>query len=222
MNITVQATRLLCYGDSLTFGKVPGHTKRFATHERWTGVLQGLLGSNFEIIEEGLRGRTTELNDPDSIDRNGFTYFQSCVLSHLPLDFVIILLGTNDLKAKFDRDPVEIAASFKKYKDALSYAAQYLEEKEPRILLLSPPHINEAQTLSEWGYTGGEEKAKLLSKEYAQIAQTIQADFLDLAPLVQPDELDGIHLDLESNKKVATVIAQKVQHILQNKGNALP
>jgi lysophospholipase L1-like esterase len=210
MNTHLSVKRILCYGDSLTFGKIPGPTKRYSSHERWTGLLQNLLGAQYEIIEEGLRGRTTDLNDPNSIGRNGLEYFQSSILSHLPLDLVIILLGTNDLKEKFNRNAHEIASVFIKYKEAISFAAKYLEEKEPEILLLSPPLIDENHALAEWGFKGGETKSKELCNEYQKIATEIHAHFLDLSSVIKPSNLDGIHLDKGENKKLAHIIHQEI------------
>ncbi len=205
--------RILCYGDSLTFGKIPGVTKRYAANERWTGILQNLLGKEYEVIEEGLRGRTTNLDDHNAVGRNGLEYFQSCILSHLPVDLVILLLGTNDLKEKFHRSADEIASVFTKYKEAMTFACQYLKESEPRTLLLSPPIIDEAHTISEWGYRGGEEKSKLFGNEYLKVANEIQADFLDLGPLLKVSPIDGIHLDEENNEKLAQVLAEKVGQV---------
>ena len=213
--MNIKATkRILCYGDSLTFGKIPGPFTRYLPNERWTGVLQELLGYEYEVIEEGLRGRTTDMDDPDSIGRNGLSYFQSCILSHLPVDLVIILLGANDLKERFNRTAKEIAPAFKKYKDALLYACKYLEEKEPQILLISPPLVDEANTLPEWGYRGGGEKSKELGKEYSKVAKEMKADFIDLASIVKPSPLDGIHLDPESNRIVAIHVKEIIIKLL--------
>lgn len=210
MNTNQISKRILCYGDSLSFGKIPGPTQRYNVDERWTGLLQRLLGEKFEIIEEGLRGRTTDINDPNVPGKNGLEYFQSCIASHLPVDLVIIFLGTNDLKEKFNRSPEQIAAVFKQYKESISIAANYLEEKEPQILLVSPPLINESHISADWGYAGGEEKSKKLGEEYLKVANEINAHFLDLAPIIRPSDIDGIHLDKANNKKLAETIYQEV------------
>jgi lysophospholipase L1-like esterase len=85
---------ILCYGDSNTWGYAPGTGKRYLRHERWTGVLQQLLGSNAVVIEEGLNGRTTTLDDPTKPFRNGKDYLIPCLDSHAPLDLVVLMLGT--------------------------------------------------------------------------------------------------------------------------------
>lgn len=213
MNIK-STKRILCFGDSLTFGKVPGPTKRYPADIRWTGVLQGLLGDRYEVIEEGLRGRTTNLDDPESIGRNGLTYFQSSVLSHLPLDLIIILLGTNDLKARFNRNVAEIASAIKEYRNAIHFACKYLEEKEPKLLIVSPPYVDEVHVPSEWGYSGSEVKSKMLGQELSKAALDINAGFINLSLIVEPSKLDGIHIDEAGHSKVAHVLASKITEII--------
>ena len=107
--------RILCYGDSLTWGWVPMDnavpTRRYPYERRWTGVMAAELGDGYEIVEEALSGRTTAVDDPTDPRLNGASYLSSALASHLPLDLVILLVGTNDTKVHFHRSPFEIAAS---------------------------------------------------------------------------------------------------------------
>lgn len=98
MNTNPKAIRILCYGDSNTWGQNPHTWERYASNERWTGRLQDLLGENFEIIEEGLCGRSTVLERENRPGGNGKPYLLPCVMSHNPIDIVILNLGTNDFK----------------------------------------------------------------------------------------------------------------------------
>ena len=110
--------RIMCFGDSLTWGWIPVAegvpTTRYPADVRWTGVLQSELGSGFLVIEEGLSARTTMLSDPTDPRLDGSAYLPSALASHLPLDLVILMLGTNDTKAYFHRTPFEIAAGMSK------------------------------------------------------------------------------------------------------------
>ena len=92
---------ILCFGDSNTWGYVPGTGNRYPKQIRWTGLLQNLLGDSFFIIEEGLNGRTTVLDDPTRIAKNGMTYLRPCLDSQAPIDLVVMMLGTNDCKHRF-------------------------------------------------------------------------------------------------------------------------
>src|SRR6187401_3541591 len=97
---------VLCFGDSNTWGFVPEsitapHAMRHAPDLRWTGVLARELGAGYRVIEEGLSGRTTVHEDPIMGNRNGSLHLPSCLESHSPIDVVMLMLGTNDLKCMF-------------------------------------------------------------------------------------------------------------------------
>ena len=54
--------RIVTYGDSITYGWAPNPnppSTRYDFEDRWPGALQKALGSNYQVIEEGLDGRTT-------------------------------------------------------------------------------------------------------------------------------------------------------------------
>jgi lysophospholipase L1-like esterase len=106
------ARRILVYGDSLTWGWTPvapiTPTVRHPAEDRWTTALEAALGEGYEVIAEGLSGRTTNIDDPTDPKLNGADYLPAALASHEPLDLVVILLGTNDTKAYLDRTPLEI------------------------------------------------------------------------------------------------------------------
>lgn len=100
---------IVCYGDSNTWGFNAATTTRHPHDVRWTGVLSAELGAGYRVIEEGLNGRTTNLDDTIELNRNGLTYLAPCLESHAPIDAVTIMLGTNDLKSRFNRNPADAA-----------------------------------------------------------------------------------------------------------------
>ena len=108
---------ILCYGDSNTWGCPPrrhfGEVPRYGPDVRWPGVLRTALGSDCTVVEEGLGGRTTRVEAECPIEgeqQNGGTYLVPCLASHRPLDLVIVMLGTNDLKHRFGLSAADIAA----------------------------------------------------------------------------------------------------------------
>ncbi len=109
MTLNPTAIRVLCFGDSNTWGQRPDKLDRYPANIRWTGKLQESLGGKYEIIEEGLGGRTVNLDHRERSHRNGRTYFLPCVDSHSPFDVLVLMLGTNDLKIQFQRSPQAIA-----------------------------------------------------------------------------------------------------------------
>lgn len=106
--------RILCYGDSNTWGYDAAADDRFPEEVRWTGVLQQLLGEGFRVIEEGQPGRTTVWDDPIEEHRNGKTALYSVLESQSPVDLVVLMLGTNDLKPRFSLNAFDIAAGLER------------------------------------------------------------------------------------------------------------
>src|SRR5918995_379176 len=126
---------VLCYGDSNTWGYDPATRKRYPPHVRWTGVLADQLG------EEGLNGRTTRWDDPIEPHRNGMTYLRPCVESHRPLDLVIVMLGTNDLKRRFDLSASDIAQSAAVVAETAQRFALTADGRNAKVLLVAPPAV---------------------------------------------------------------------------------
>ena len=100
---------ILCFGDSNTYGYMPLTGRRYDEKTRWTGRLQKLLGSVYKVIEEGCNGRTTVFEDPYDGWTKGIDYICPCIKSHKPIDIVILMLGSNDLKEFFHNTVDEIA-----------------------------------------------------------------------------------------------------------------
>ena len=144
---------ILCYGDSNTFGwrgTLDGPARRFPPEVRWTGRLAALLGPDWTIIEEGLGGRT--LADNFTVGNgicfpgaglSGKDYLPACLLSHLPLDAVIIMLGSNDMKSALGKNEFDIAAGMATLADiVLTFPwGELLKYPHPQLLIVSPPLI---------------------------------------------------------------------------------
>lgn len=93
---------VLCYGDSNTHGYDGVTGGRFPWGVRWTSLVQeALKEEQVRIIEEGQNGRTTVWDDPIEGMKSGLKYLIPCLESHSPLDVVVLMLGTNDIKQRF-------------------------------------------------------------------------------------------------------------------------
>lgn len=211
MNPNPHAKRILCYGDSNTWGRSGKSVSRYSSNIRWTGLLQEKLGNNYEIIEEGLRARTTDFEDDDQKfpGRNGLEYLRPCLESHNPLDLVILWLGTNDLKSRFNRSSQDIGNAIRTILTLIQDQAHDVQGKSTKILLIGPPLVLETHFGSGTQFTGAQAKSKELGLVYEQIAKNFGCAFLDLAPIVQPGEYDGVHLEPESHPLVAELIFKK-------------
>lgn len=209
--------RILCYGDSNTWGYISGSDhQRYGNDERWTKILAKLLGSHFEIIEEGLNSRTLISNDtrPGKEGKNGYEYLIPCLDTHDPIDLVILMLGTNELKSTYNKTTKEIGEMLEKYfvKTILNRKSQ-LEESYPNLLIVTPPVVNEDREYCKANnkYLGATQKSKELNDIYKDIAEKYNCYFLDNQGL--ETGIDGVHLTKESHKKLAEKLEDKINNI---------
>jgi len=207
MNINPQAVRILCYGDSITYGRIPNSKSRYDSSTRRTGQLQNLLGNNYEIIEEWLRWRTTHLNNPVNAARNGLDYFYPCLLSHYPLDHIIIMLWTNDLQKYFDGDITQSANSFIQYDAIIDQACSELDMNKPKITLISPPLIDGSLLKGQTVFTEqSQNQSWQFAQHYQDITQQLWRSFIDSLLVLGKWVVDGIHISEEQNTQLANLI----------------
>lgn len=208
--------RILCYGDSNTFGYDPVTGNRYPSHIRWTGCLQELLGPEFCVVEEGCNGRTAYYTDPQEEWKNGFYYLKPCLNSQKPLDVVIIMLGTNDLKTMYQPSADEIAQGAALLVDTILEFTREKQGYQPAIVLVSPPEIGSGIEESSF-QRSFDSSAILRSKElpdyYRRIAGEKDCIFFNAAEYVNPSEADSVHLMPEAHKILAEKFAQIVQSL---------
>ena len=205
---------ILCYGDSNTWGFDPETGERFGEDTRWPGVLRRELGEGYRVIEEGLPGRTTVWADPiEGEHKDGRAYLRPCLESHRPLDLVTVMLGTNDLKARFGLSASDIAQG------AASLAEMALRSGcgpgggAPAVLLVAPPPVGRLTEMAEM-FEGSEEKSLGLSEHYRRFAEGCGCEFLDAAEVIVSSDVDGIHFDAEEQRKLGGAVAARVREIL--------
>lgn len=215
MNTNVSAKRILIYGDSYTFGKIPGGN-RYDSATRFTGVTQGYLGSDYEIIEEGLRGRTIAGENGFFPHRDGLEQFDGIIGSHLPLDLVIIFLGTNDSNSSRKSSPEELVSPLIKYIRGISWWAKHLGFAKPRIALVIPPTIDEVASDKAFKniFSGSGEKILAMQKLIKQLADDNNVLTFDASKIVTVSPLDGVHLDAENNRLLGRALAQFIKEVL--------
>src|SRR5271165_6929995 len=126
---------VLCYGDSNTWGHNPENGLRYARDQRWPGVLRQSLGLGYDVIEEGLSGRTTVFNDPLEPYKSGKEYLPPCLRSHSPVDLVILMLGTNDVQSRYNVSALEISLGMGVLIEIIQQSAAGPGNTAPEILL---------------------------------------------------------------------------------------
>jgi lysophospholipase L1-like esterase len=208
---------ILCFGDSNTWGYSPQDGSRFPPNVRWTGTLQKTLGADYNIIEEGLNGRTTFINEEGEDARpfrSGSDVFSMILESHRPLDLVTIMLGTNDLKLEFNLSVEKIAQGVKELCEIV-LSSEYLIDNPPKLLLISPIHIGSTiQPDQEEFFEQAREKSYQFAEHYQRVAEELGIHFLDAAKIVSPSDGEGVHWDADQHIKFGKVLAQKATEIL--------
>ena len=215
MNTNISAKQILVYGDSYVFGKIPGGL-RYDHATRFTGVLQNYLGSGYETIEEGLRGRTLAGENGFFPHRNGLTQFDAIFGSHLPLDLVIIFLGTNDCNSSRNSTATEIIANYLEYLGKIGWWSKHLDFPKPKIMVIAPPAINEpsAEKVFKNIFKGSSDKINALRPLLKSFAKENNMLYFDSSAVVKVAEIDGIHLDIENNHLLGRALAQFLKETL--------
>ena len=206
---------VLCYGDSNTWGYIGGTGERFAPDVRWPGVLQAALGVDFCVAEEGLSGRTTVWDDPIEGDKNGETYLRPCLATHKPVDLVILMLGTNDLKRRFSLSAYDIAASAEKLVRIIKASEAGPEHGAPQVLLVCPASVQGLTDFAEMFGEDVEERSRRMPVHYAAAAQRCGCGFFDASRVISVCEADGIHLEAEAHATLGRHLADAVKGMLR-------
>jgi lysophospholipase L1-like esterase len=205
---------VLCYGDSNTRGSDPETGERFAPDVRWPGVLRRSLGEGYWVIEEGLGGRTTVRDDPiEGAHKNGRTYLRACLESHRPIDLVTIMLGTNDLKARFAASASDIAQGAASLAETALRSGCGPEGGAPMVVLISPPPLGRLTDMAEM-FEGAGEKSRRFPVHYRRFAEQSGLAFLDASEVVVSSDLDGIHLEAGEHRKLGGAVADRVRSAL--------
>jgi lysophospholipase L1-like esterase len=206
--------RILCYGDSNTWGGIPGtNEERFSEEIRFPQVLQRLLGTDFEIIEEGLYSRTlaSEYQRAGKEGKNGKISLMPCLLLHDPIDLVILMLGTTELKKEFNNTAEKIGDFLEDYyAKVIPQTKSKVRDSYSKLLIIAPAVVDEQSADPRYG-AGSTEKNKQLGKIYSEVAERNNCYFLDASELAVG--VDGVHLTPESHAKLAEMLYQKIKNI---------
>ncbi len=204
---------IVCLGDSNTHGyaadttDTADRTNRFNEDERWTCLLGKALGEEYLVLEEGLGGRTTVFEDPlhEGMDALGHIY--PILMSHEPVDLLIIMLGTNDTKERFNASPLVISCGL----DRLIKKAKSIEcwkDGKRNILVVCPPPIRDEYKevfTEEWMGKDCVEKSKALSPLYRAVCKNNEVRFIDAAGC-EFNRLDSMHLTRKGHRELSDLL----------------
>lgn len=206
----MEKKRILIYGDSNTHGFRVSDGLRYGPGERWTGICQTLLKDQVEILEEGLNGRMTCWSEPGMEFRNGLAYIEPCIRTHLPLDMVCVMLGSNDLKLP-DMTAEIIAENAA---EVLEKARRIVLDKYPgsscRYVLMAPVETGEELTEGPFSMdfdVSAVEISKGFRQAFAAAAASHGFLYFDASACARPGKIDGLHLDRENHRKLGKAFA---------------
>lgn len=214
--------RIVCFGDSNTWGYDPVNHTRYDESTRWTMVLQRLLGEEYQIIEEGQNGRTIANADPwEWGTKCGMDYVLPMIESHNPFDLLVIMLGSNDLKKKFHLPAADIAGSLQNMlMKVKGYAAYQLGCPDLKILVVAPPalgsNLEQSPFATFFDSSEAPRQAMELARWYALVAEQFHCGFLNATELVSGGEADQLHLSPESHRKLAEALRDKIKTIMES------
>ena len=206
--------RILIYGDSNSFGTAATASLQddpvLPRGARWGDVLGRELGDGFDIVIEGLPGRTSVHDDPiEGAYRNGLRPLRAILESHKPIDLLIICLGTNDAKHRFGLTPIDIALGVARLtREAMALGIV------GRALVVCPPPVKETGDLGAI-FEGAEARCVGLPDLMARFAGETGADFFDAGQVISVDPVDGVHWDSDAHAALAEALAPKVREVLQ-------
>ncbi len=215
LNLPVDAiAKVLCYGNSNTWGYVPGTGKRYSFGSRWPGILQKRLGRNVRVIEEGLNGRTTAWDDPLAGGRNGKKSLKVILESHSPIDLLVIMLGTNDLKHRFGLSAYDIAQGVGELVQMAKESDAGPARANPQVLLVVPPRILFLPGQTALDFEGALEKSGELSVYYKSVAKHLGCACFDASGLVAGSSIDGVHLDKKAHRKLSKALTEVIENLI--------
>jgi lysophospholipase L1-like esterase len=203
---------VLCFGDSNTWGYVPGSEGgRFSADIRWPRRLATALGDEWEVIAEGLNGRTATMDSPVADGRNGLTYLLPCLESHMPLDVVVIYLGTNDAGDRYSLPAETIAGAVGRLVKVVRASEAGPNGGAPDVLVVCPPPFGELDP--EGSFANAAAKSRQLGRWFAEMSRELGCELIDLDGIATYGDLDGIHLDADGHAAVAAAVEERLRRM---------
>ncbi len=210
--------KIVCFGDSNTYGYIPVTALRFPPDVRWTGVLAKELGEDYEIGEEGMCGRTIAIHDPGDVNNVcGMDLLEESLSRHQPVDLVTIMLGTNDVKQRFHASAEQIGKSLEEMIEAAKNLPIWREESEPKILVIAPPTVRDTYKNGAFSESMGPDCLKKFAdipRIYAETAQRQGCSFFDAGKVVQGCDEDGIHITAESHIRLGKALVPVIRTLV--------
>ena len=194
--------KILCFGDSNTYGYIPKNGARYDKNTRWTGVLSLLSHGKFEIIEDGCNNRTAFAANPAGKIFTGYEILPELLTGDF--DAVVLAIGINDTQFLYNLSSIEIASGVEKLINIVK-----VKSPQAKILLVAPSILTDDVLNGNFACLFDRtsiEKSRQLPLLYQKIAEKQNIEFLDLNSVAKTSSLDGLHYAPEQHLKIAQAI----------------
>jgi lysophospholipase L1-like esterase len=206
---------VLVYGDSLSWGIVPGTRKRLSFSERWPGAMEVALAGKVRVIEDCLNGRRTVWEDPFKPGRNGLVGLAQRMEVNSPLDLVVVMLGTNDFQFSTPfTTPWSAAQGVAAIVNEMRRAPIEPGMVVPPILIVAPPKLRQAEWQPMPKFEGAHLRAASLAVELKQVASDLGCEFFDASAVAETSRIDGVHLDADQHGLLGAAMAVEISRLL--------
>ncbi len=198
--------KILCYGDSNTFGFIPENCKRYDKDSRWSGILSEILKENYQVIEEGMNNRTGFFKNPEGLKQSGGEYLSVFLQNHRNLDICIISLGTNDAQFFYNLDENSTKNGLQNLIDSVREV-----NIKTNIIIVPPVKITENILHSGFSMMFNRESIDKINKVFPIFEQTAKENnclYFDFNQITSPAQKDGLHYTKESHTIIANKLAE--------------
>jgi lysophospholipase L1-like esterase len=209
--------QLLVYGDSLTWGIVPGTRQRLAPSQRWPVILESELnrrGHAVRIVEDCLNGRRTVWDDPFKAGRNGIAGIEQRIEVNSPLALVIVMLGTNDFQSVHQHNAWQSSQGIAAIVRAIRRAPIEPDMPVPPVLIVAPPRPKVPSGTMVEKFEQARERSQGLADAYRAVAAELSCGFFDADTIIAASPVDGVHLDADEHAKLGREIVSAVIKLL--------
>lgn len=221
--------RIMVYGDSNAFGwakNEQGTVYRLPADVRWADKMGKLLGKDYEVIVEALGGRTTNIDcgiksGPGIVPgagMDGAAYLPAALASHMPLDMVVIWLGTNDLMVQHNRNGFDVAMGIGQLVSIVKNGGwqQRTGYAVPKVLVVCPSKVDAKQGKNKARFAGAVKSVETMQKLLPAMAKAGDFYYYDINPVVPYGQApDEIHYSPENHAAIAKAMAKEVKNILK-------
>ncbi len=202
---------ILVYGDSMSWGIIPGSRQRQVFSKRWPGVMKLSLGDDCHLIEECLNGRTTAYEDPKRPNRHGIDHVQMVLESNSPIDLFILMLGVNDFQDCIGIRATESAASLGKLIEKVRSITPEPMKTSPQILCVIQPELQQPKGPMAEKFSGGAERGKGSEQAYKSVLSQLDVPYFLASDHIGLSKVDGVHLDEEEHKILGEKLAKHIK-----------